>query len=87
MHKTLKELWQGDLASCTKPFKHDADYEKALKIMFKNEETLNATLEGNEKEAFEKFCDCRDKVEYYTEEDTFITGFRLGARIIIESLC
>ena len=54
-------------------------------MMCKNEEILNSMLNDKEREVFEKFCCCRDEVDFYTEEDIFVTGFRLGARIIIES--
>jgi len=38
-------------------------------------------------ETFEKFKDCIDEVHRFNEEDAFVTGFRLGARLIIESFC
>lgn len=85
MRKILEELWNGNITPQTKQFNRGTRYEDSLKMMCKNEEKLNSMLEGKEKETFEKFCECRDEVDQYTEEDIFITGFRLGARIIIES--
>ena len=85
MRKILEELWRGNIAPQTKSFNRGTNYEEALKMMCKNEESLKSMLEGKEKETFEKFCDCRDEVDRYTEEDIFISGFRLGVRIIIES--
>jgi len=85
MRKILEELWQGNVAPQTRQFNRGTHYEEALKMMCKNEEKLNNMLEGKEKEIFEKFCGCRDEVDKYTEEDIFVTGFRLGARIIVES--
>ena len=86
MRKTLQELWRGNIAPQEKSSMRGTDYDESFRMMCKNEEKLMAVLEEKEKETFEKFCDCRDEVALYTEEDVFISGFRLGARIIIESL-
>lgn len=85
MRKILEELWYGNIAPQTRSFIRGTRYEDALKMMCKNEENLKSMLESKEREVFEKFCDCRDEVDQYTEKDIFVTGFRLGARIIIES--
>lgn len=85
MRRILEELWHGNITPRTRQFNRGTRYDEALKMMCKNEEKLKSMLEGKEKETFEKFCECRDEVDQYTEEDIFIIGFRLGARIIIES--
>ena len=85
MREILEKLWRGDLTPQTRSFKRGTNYEDSLEMMCKNEEKLKSMLEGKESELFEKFCDARDEVDQYTEEDIFITGFRLGARIIVES--
>jgi hypothetical protein len=84
MRKILEELWLGNIAPQERQINHGTPYDDALKMMCKNEEKLKLMLKGKEKEVFEKFCDFRDEVEHYTEEESFITGFRIGARIVIE---
>ena len=85
MRKILEELWHGNITPQTKQFNRGTRYDEALRCMCKNEEKLNSMLEGKEKEIFEKYQDCKHELDQYTEEDIFVTGFRLGARIIIES--
>lgn len=87
MRKVLEELWNGNITPQISQINRSTNYANALKMMCKNEEALKSILKDNEKETFEKFCECRDEVDQYTEEDIFIKGFRLGARIIIESFC
>ena len=85
MRKILEELWHGNITPQTKRFDRSTRYDTALKMLCKNEDKLNALLDEKEKEIFDKYQDCKDELDQYTEEDIFITGFRLGARIIIES--
>jgi len=85
MRKTLEELWHGNITPQTKQFNRGTRYDEALKRLCKNEEKLNALLDDKEKEIFGKYKGHKDELNQYTEEDVFITGFRLGARIIIES--
>ena len=85
MRKILEKLWQGNIAPQTKLFNRGTCYDESFKMMCKNQENLKSILKDKERETFAKYCGLRDEVEYFSEEDTFITGFRLGARIIIES--
>ena len=83
MRKILEELYHGNINQ----FHRGTQYEDALRCMCKNEEKLESMLEGKEKEIFEKFKACTDEVHQFNEEDIFVTGFRLGARIVIEAFC
>ena len=85
MRKILQDLWHGNLIPQEKFFKRGTSYDKALGALCKSEEILNRTLDGKGKEAYEKFCDYRNEIASYAEEESFINGFRLGARIIMES--
>ena len=87
MRKVLEELYHGNINPTVKQFNRGTRYDEALRMMCKNEDKLEAMLEGKEKETFEKFKDCHDEVTQFNEEDAFVAGFRLGARLIIESFC
>ena len=87
MRKLLEELYRGNINPMVKQFNRGTRYDESLRMMCKNEEKLNTMLEGKEKETFEKFKGCQDEVIQFNEEDAFVAGFRLGARLIIESLC
>ena len=86
MRKILEELWRGNLDSQSRSFNRGTPYEEALEMICQYEIELRAMLNDNEKEAFEKYCIYKDELDQYAEEDIFITGFRYGARMIIESL-
>ena len=87
MRKILEEFWYGNINPQDKQFHSGTEYDETLKMMCKNEEKLDSMLEGKEKETFEKFKDCKDEVDKYNSADAFVTGFRLGARMIIEAFC
>jgi len=87
MRKILEELYNGNINPMVKQFHRGTEYDEALKMMCKNEEKLEAMLEDKEKEIYGKFKDCIEEVHQYDREDAFVTGFRLGARLVIESFC
>ena len=87
MRKILEELYHGNINPTVKQFHRRTQYDEALRCMCKNDEKLLTMLDGKEKETFEKFKDCIDEVHRFNEEDIFIRGFRLRARLIIESFC
>ena len=49
-----------------------------------NEEKLIGLLEGQEKKLFLELANAQSEVNGITEVESFINGFRLGARIAIE---
>ena len=87
MRRILEEFWYGNINPQDKQFHRGTKFDESLKLMCRNEQKLDALLEEKEKDLFEKFKDCRDEVAKYTAEDAFVTGFRLGARMIIEAFC
>jgi len=87
MRKILEELYHGNINPTCKQFHRGTQYDETLRCMCKNDEKLLTMLEGKEKETFEKYKDCIEEVHQFNEEDAFVTGFRLGARMIIESFC
>jgi len=87
MRRILEELYHGNINPMDKQYHRGTQYDEALQCMCKNEDKLESMLEGKELETFEKYKDCKEEVEQFNEEDAFVNGFRLGARIVIESLC
>lgn len=87
VRRILEELWYGNINPQDKQYQRGSKFDEALKMMCKNEDKLDAMLEEKEKEIFVKFKDCKDEVEKYNSADAFVTGFRLGARMVIEAFC
>lgn len=82
----LEDLYYGNLFPHEKCAKLDDEVKELLKLLNRNEEKLVATLSNEQKENFEKFRDCNQKILENREWESFIIGFKLGAKIIIEIL-
>lgn len=83
---TLEDLYYGNLFPHEKSAKIDDETKELLNLLNRNEEKLMATLSDGKKEIFEKYKDCNREISEICERQSFITGFKLGAKIIIESM-
>ena len=83
---TLEDLYYGNLFPHEKCAKFDDEMKELLGLLNRNEEKLIATLSDEQKETFEKYKDCNREISEICEREAFLNGFRLGARIIIESV-
>ena len=81
---TLEDLFYGNLFPLEKSAKLDDEAKELLKLLNRNEEKLMATLTESQKETLEKYKDCNREISEISERESFIKGFQLGARIIIE---
>ena len=81
--KVLEEFWYGNINPAERPFQRQRKFDKAFKMLTKNEEKLLESLNEQEKELFDKFKTCYDEMIQITECQTFIKGFKLGARFVM----
>ena len=82
----LKELYYGNIVPTEKCAKLNSEVTELLKLLNRNEEKLTATLTEEQKENFEKYKDCNREIFEICEREALLNGFRLGARMIIESV-
>ncbi|MCI7212382.1 MAG: hypothetical protein MR981_09320 [Ruminococcus bromii] len=82
----LEDLYYGNLFPREKLSKLDDETKELLGLFNRNEEKLTATLSDEQKETFEKYKDCNREISEISERQAFITGFKLGAKIVIESM-
>ena len=80
----LEDLYYGNLFPQEKCARLDDEVKELLKLLNRNEEKLTVTLTESQKETFEKYKDCNREISEICERESFIKGFQLGARIIIE---
>ncbi|MGN0498140.1 MAG: DUF6809 family protein [Acutalibacteraceae bacterium] len=80
----LEDLYYGNIVPNEKCARLDDEVKGLLKLLNRNEEKLIATLSEEQKETFEKYKDCNQEIFENRERESFIEGFQLGARIIIE---
>ena len=76
----LEEFCYGNINPIERPFQRQRKFDKVFKLLIKNEEKLLEKLNEQEKELFDKFKACYDEMIQITECQTFIKGFKLGAR-------
>lgn len=83
---TLEDLYYGNLLPYERISKLDDETKELLRLLNRNEEKLSATLSDEQKETYEKYKDCNREISGISERQSFITGFKLGAKIIIEAM-
>jgi len=84
MRRILEELYYGNINPNSKQFIKNTQFTKAMNMLSGNEEKLIGLLEGQEKKLFLELVNAQSEVNGITEAESFINGFRLGARIAIE---
>ena len=79
----LEEFWYGNINPAERPFQRQRIFDKAFRLLTKNEEKLQESLNEEEKELLENYKACYDEMIQITECQTFIKGFKLGARFVM----
>ena len=79
----IEDLYYGNLFPHKKCTKLDDEMKEFLS---RNEEKHIENISNNQKETFEKYKDCNREISEISERKSFITGFKLGAKIVIESM-
>ena len=82
----LEEFRCGNINPAERPFQKQRGFDKAFRMLTKNEEKLLENLNEKEKDFFDKFKGCYDEMIQITECQTFIKGFKLGARFTMACL-
>lgn len=82
----LEDLYYGNLFLHEKVSKLDDEMIELLGLLNRNEGKLTETLSDEQKEILGKYKDCNREISEICEQQSFITGFKLGAKIVIESM-
>ncbi len=80
----LKELWRGNIAPVERSVRSGSDYKKISLEACEQMDRFLENLTPEEKKQLEDIYGMRSDMSLLAEEDAFISGFRLGARIIME---
>jgi len=81
----ITELYYGNIDPQARGFKKDSYLQKQMSILSKCEAELTDKLDGEEKKAFLSFVNASNIILGESELDSFIVGFRLGARFIYDT--
>ena len=82
----LEELWYGNITPTEySRIENNANYKEALRLVKQNQERLIATLNDEQKALLEKLLTASEEFANIIELDCFKVGFKLGARLAIET--
>ena len=84
MGKAIIQLWNG-MEALRRKGRHDGECELLEQLTARNGEKLERVLSEDAKELFEKYRDCVNEREMYSNEQAFYEGFCLGVRLTAES--
>lgn len=86
MPSVIEELWYGNIDPQTQRVEGNSEIKNLLNLMGKNRDDLSATLTDKQKEILEKYDDCVNEMYCIIERETFEYGFKLGGRLMCETL-
>ena len=86
MRNILEELWYGNICPNMGCRKSTPLSKELIGYIADHYENLRATLTDEQKEMLEKFDDCYTELTSINERDIFIYAFRLGARMMLETV-
>ena len=81
----IEELYYGNIDPPDRGYRPKSPVKKASDSLNDLEEKLTEQLVGENKELFLRFCNASAEFMGESELDTFITGFRFGARFMMDT--
>lgn len=85
MKNFIKELYYGNIDPQARGFKNGSYLKKQMTILSESEAMLTDRLTGDEKKAFLSFVNASDVILGESELDSYIVGFRLGAKLVFDT--
>jgi len=82
----LEELWYGNVNPGEINIKKHSPCKVLLALMIRHQGDLLSQLNDEEREIFEKYADVASEMYSHTNLSSFISGFTLGAKIMVEVL-
>lgn len=80
----LSDLWHGNIVPCERFICSDSEYRKVFHQLCHETELFLSNLSPEKKKHYEELENLQLQTMKISEEDTFIVGFRLGARMILD---
>ena len=86
MKETIEELWHGNIIPQEDSRINSPKMKELLNYMARHHEELEKSFTDEQKETFEKFHDCWSEYMSLAEKAIFVYAFKLGAKLMLESL-
>ena len=85
MKSIIEELYYGNIDPQNSGFEDDESVRRGLRTISENEDWMTEHLTGEEKKRFLDYADAWTAYNGDATLDGFITGFRLGARFVLDT--
>ena len=86
MRNTLEDLYYGNITPGTQQIAPNSELKRATDRVVRFESQLTERLDEAGQAILAKLIESKDEAESITALENFILGFRLGARLIAESM-
>jgi hypothetical protein len=86
MKNMIKELWRGNVMPPEDGRQNTPEMKQLLEYIGRHNDDLQKTMTDEQKAIFEKFNDCWNEYVSLSDEALFEYAFRLGARLMLESI-
>lgn len=80
----LKDLWRGNISPTERSVRPGSEYKKASVEICEQIDHFWESLAPDGKKQLEAISNLRNDMALMSEEDAFIYGFRMGARMIMD---
>ena len=80
----LRDLWRGEISPTDRRVRQGSEYQQRAAEARKQIAEFTAILSPEAKERMEDINDQKHSMAMLAEEDVFIYGFRLGARMMLD---
>lgn len=81
----IEELYYGNIDPQTRSTKQNKAVQKQMEVLMKNEENLTEVLDEENKKLFLDYANAWSVVNGESTLDSFIIGFRLGAKFTYDT--
>lgn len=86
MKETIIDLFHGNIAPCERLGVGNREIAHLGELVERNHQSLLRGLTDEQKEILEKYEDCVNEMNVLLYEESFVEGYRLGARMTVEAL-
>ena len=83
---TLENLYYGNIAPHEYEVVRGREYDMTAKLVIRHEQELSATLTEQQKDTLKKLRDNQTELINLGERDSFIRGFSLALRLMVEAM-
>ena len=85
MANFIEELFYNNINPQARMIRNGSDLQKQLGLLSDYEKKLTSTLKDDEKKLFLAFANAVSEVQAESQLDSFMVGFRLGARFVFDT--